>query len=120
MPTGCSTWRMRISASESVALWLAGLPPETKRRVRAALKELAGSGQGLDVKPLRRKLEGFYRLRLGDYRIVYHLGTPKTICLDYVDVRDVVYEAFRRLRALRERPESTEARRSQRLPGRRF
>jgi mRNA-degrading endonuclease RelE of RelBE toxin-antitoxin system len=93
---------MRISASEQVAVWLAGLPPETKRRVRAALKELAASGRGLDIQALRRELEGFYRLRVGDHRIVYHLGTRQTIYLDYVDLREVVYEAFRRLRALRE------------------
>jgi len=31
---------MRISASEQVAEWLGRLPPETKRRVRAALKGL--------------------------------------------------------------------------------
>jgi mRNA interferase RelE/StbE len=93
---------MRISASEQVAVWLAGLPPETKRRVRAALKELAGSGRGLDIKALRRELEGFYRLRVGDHRIVYHLETRQSLRLDYVDLRDVVYEAFKRLRALRE------------------
>jgi mRNA interferase RelE/StbE len=99
---------MKISASEPVAVWLAGLPPETKRRVRAALKQLAASGRGLDVKALRRELEGSYRLRVGDHRIVYHLETRQTICLDYVDLREVVYEAFRRLRALREPPEPPE------------
>ena len=93
---------MKILASEQVALWLAGLPPESKRRVRSALKGLAASSGDLDVKALRRELEGFYRLRVGDHRIVYHLESRQTICLDYVDLRDVVYEAFRRLRVLRE------------------
>ena len=65
---------MRISASEPVQLWLGGLPPDTKRRVRRALKALAaGRARSLDIKPLRRELEGFLRLRVGDYRIVYHL-----------------------------------------------
>ena len=93
---------MKISASEQVQLWLAGLPPQTKRRARAALKGLAASARDLDLKALRRELEGFYRLRVGDHRIVYHLETKQTICLDYVDLREEVYEAFRRLRALRE------------------
>jgi mRNA interferase RelE/StbE len=96
---------MKISASEQVQLWLAGLPPQTKRRVRAALKGLVASARDLDVKALRRELEGFYRLRVGDHRIVYHLETKQTIRLDYVDLREEVYEAFRRLRALREPPE---------------
>ena len=99
---------MNISASEQVALWLAGLPPENKRRVRAALKGLAASAQDLDVKVLRRELEGFYRMRVGDHRIVYHLESRQTICLDYVDLREEVYVAFRRLRALREPPEPLE------------
>jgi len=79
-----------------------GLPPETKRRVRAALKTLEASGRNLDIKALRRELEGFYRLRIGDYRIVYHLETNRTICLDYSDLREEIDEAFKRLRALRE------------------
>ena len=93
---------MRISASEPVQIWLAGLPPDTKRRVRAALKGLAASDRSLDVKSLRRELEGFCRLRVGDHRIVYHLEPGRTICLDYADLREEVYEAFKRLRALRE------------------
>ena len=94
---------MRISASEPVQLWLQGLPPATKQRVRRALKALArGGAGGLDLKPLRGELEGFYRLRIGDYRMVYHLEPGPMVRLDYADVRDVVYDTFRQLRALRE------------------
>ena len=96
---------MKISASEQVQRFLAGLPPDSKRRVRAALKCLATSGRSLDIKALRRELEGFYRLRVGDHRIVYHLETNQTICLDYADLREEVYEAFKRLRVLRESQE---------------
>lgn len=78
---------MRILASEGVQLWLRGLPPQTRR---------------LDLKPLRRELEGFYRLRVGDYRIVYHFELRQIIRLDYADIREVVYDVFRQLRALRE------------------
>ena len=94
---------MRISASEPVQLWLQGLPPGTKQRVRRELKALAGGRAGrLDLKPLRRELEGFYRLRIGDYRIVYRLEPGPMVRLDYADLRDVVYDLFRQLRALRE------------------
>lgn len=93
---------MRVLASEQVQLWLAGLTPDTKRRVRAALRTLGGSKQALDIKPLRGELEGFYRLRVGNYRIAYHHGPGPTVYLDYTDLRDEVYEAFKRLRALRE------------------
>jgi mRNA-degrading endonuclease RelE of RelBE toxin-antitoxin system len=93
---------MKISASEQVQLWLAGLPPQTKRRVRAALQALQAGDPNLDQKALRRELEGFYRLRIGDYRIVYHMRTGGILCLDYADLREEVYEAFKRLRSLRE------------------
>lgn len=94
---------MRISASEQVQLWLRGLPPETKRRVRSQLKVLASDpSEDLDIKALRRELEGFLRLRVGDYRIVYHLEPGRILRLDYADIRDVVYDAFRRLRSLQQ------------------
>jgi mRNA-degrading endonuclease RelE of RelBE toxin-antitoxin system len=95
---------MRISASEQVQLWLQGLPPEPRVRVRRVLKTLARNrSKDLDLKPLRRELEGFYRLRVGDYRLVYHLEPGKRIRLDYADIRDTVYDVFRTLRALREK-----------------
>jgi mRNA-degrading endonuclease RelE of RelBE toxin-antitoxin system len=94
---------MRISASEPVQLWLQGLPPATKQRVRRELRALASRRAArLDLKPLRRELEGFYRLRIGDHRIVYHLEPGPIIRLDFADIRDVVYDVFRQLRALRE------------------
>jgi mRNA-degrading endonuclease RelE of RelBE toxin-antitoxin system len=94
---------MRISASEQVQLCLQGLPADARRRVRQSLRALAsGRVKALDVIPLRRELDGFYRLRIGDYRLVYHLENGPAIRLDYADIRDVVYDTFRRLRAIRE------------------
>ena len=94
---------MKVSASEQVQVWLQGLPPEPRGRVRRALKALAQDrARALDLKPLRRDLEGFYRLRVGDYRIVYHLERGRQLRLDYADIRDVVYDTFRTLRALKQ------------------
>jgi mRNA interferase RelE/StbE len=94
---------MKISASDQVAEWLSSLPPEPKRRVRAALRGLE-HWDG-DIKPLQGELQGFYRLRVGGYRIVYRVMVSQRIRLDYADTRDVVYEAFRRLRILGEMSE---------------
>jgi mRNA-degrading endonuclease RelE of RelBE toxin-antitoxin system len=91
---------MSISASEQVVKWLTRLAPEPKRRVRAAVRGLERwSG---DIKPLHGKLSGFYRLRIGGYRIVFRVTARQMIQLEYADTRDVVYEAFRQLRMLRE------------------
>jgi mRNA-degrading endonuclease RelE of RelBE toxin-antitoxin system len=94
---------MRILASDQVTGWLRNLPPEPKRRVRVALKGLE-RWQG-DIKPLRSELEGFYRLRIGGYRIVCRMISKSVIQLEYTDTRDVVYEAFRQLRLLMEMDE---------------
>ena len=90
---------MKILASEQVQQWLAALPPETKRRVRRALRDL-DKGRG-DIKALRGELDGFCRLRIEGLRVVYSQHPGQIIRLDYADSRDVIYETF--LRVLQER-----------------
>jgi mRNA-degrading endonuclease RelE of RelBE toxin-antitoxin system len=90
---------MKISASDQVQRWLIALPPETKRRVRAALRSME-NGRG-DLKALRGELEGFCRLRIEGLRIVYSQHRGQIIRLEYADSRDVVYETF--LKVLHER-----------------
>lgn len=83
---------MKISASEQVQRWLVALPPDTKKRVRAALRGLQ-KGHG-DIKALRGELEGFCRLRIDGLRIVYSQLPGKVVRLEYADSRDVIYETF--------------------------
>jgi mRNA-degrading endonuclease RelE of RelBE toxin-antitoxin system len=83
---------MTILASEQARAWLVALPPDTKRRVRPALRALA-EGKG-DIKALRGALEGCCRLRVGGLRIVYRHLPGQVIKLDYAETRDVVYEHF--------------------------
>lgn len=86
---------MKISASEQVQSWLAGLPPETKRRVRLALRGLA-RGRG-DIKGLIGPLTGFNRLRIGGLRIIYRQVRAQEIRLEYANNRDVIYELYREI-----------------------
>jgi len=88
---------MRISASNQIAAWLTALPPQTKKRVRAALRSLA-KGKG-DIKGLQGDLEGFSRLRTGGIRILHRQVSAREIQLEYANTRDVVYEMFRQLLA---------------------
>ena len=83
---------MKISASDQMQRWLVALPPETKKRVRRALRGLQ-SGHG-DIKALRGELEGFCRLRIEGLRIVYSQHRGNIVRLEYADSRDVVYETF--------------------------
>lgn len=86
---------MKISASDSVAAWLTALPPQSKHRVRLALRALE-HGRG-DVKHLIGPLEGFCRLRVGGLRIIYRQVSGREIRLEYANTRDVVYETFLQL-----------------------
>ncbi|MBE2180975.1 MAG: hypothetical protein IAE97_10935 [Chthoniobacterales bacterium] len=88
---------MKISASDQVAAWLSALPPQTKKRVRAALRALT-RGRG-DIKGLQGDLEGFSRLRIGGIRILYRQMSAREIRLEYANTRDVVYEMFHRFLA---------------------
>jgi mRNA-degrading endonuclease RelE of RelBE toxin-antitoxin system len=90
---------MKISASEQVAGWLCGLPPEARRRIRMALRHLPGGRA--DIKALQGPLEGFCRLRVGGRRIIYRQISAKQILLEYANTRDVIYELFEQI--LRER-----------------
>jgi mRNA-degrading endonuclease RelE of RelBE toxin-antitoxin system len=86
---------MKISASEPVQAWLVALPPETKKRVRLALRGLE-RGKG-DIKALHSELAGFNRLRIGGLRVVFSQLPGRVIRLEYADSRDVVYENFLRI-----------------------
>ena len=92
---------MKISASEQVAAWLIALPPQTKRRVRLALRSLA-KGKG-DIKGLQGLLEGFNRLRIGGIRIIFRQVSGTEIQLEYANTRDVVYELYERILENRKR-----------------
>ncbi len=88
---------IRISASEQVTAWLTALPPQTKHRVRLALRGLA-EGKG-DIEGLQGPLEGFNRLRVGGMRIIYQQISARKIFLDHAQTRDVIYEVFERILA---------------------
>jgi mRNA-degrading endonuclease RelE of RelBE toxin-antitoxin system len=68
--------------------------------VRVALRNLE-TWRG-DIAPLHGELEGFYRLRIGGYRVVFRVMPRQMIRVEYADTRDVVYEVLRQLRILSE------------------
>lgn len=86
---------MKISASEQVSVWLVALPPQTKRRVRLALRDLA-KGKG-DIKGLQGSLEGFNRLRIGGMRVIFRQISGSEILLEFANTRDAVYELYEQI-----------------------
>lgn len=83
---------MNVELSQQVADFVRQLPPEPRRRLRLALRELVRE-RG-DIKPLEGPLEGYCRLRVGAYRIVFSYATPQTIQCVFAERRSLVYELF--------------------------
>ncbi len=87
---------MRIELADQVVAFVKALSPEPRRRVRLALRHLQ-KNQG-DIRALDGPLGGYYRLRIGPYRIVFTQTakvseTPCIRCI-FAERRDMIYEIF--------------------------
>lgn len=83
---------MKVLVSEQIVSRLRTLHPDHRKSIRTALRELA-KGRG-DTKELAGKLDGFYRLRIGRYRIVYRHHDDRIEAI-FLEQRSIVYELFR-------------------------
>ena len=81
---------MRVVLAGQVVEFLRRLPPEPKRRLRQALRDL--TRERGDLKALEPPLDGYCRLRVGGYRIVFSYGKRGTIECIFAERRSVVYE----------------------------
>lgn len=90
---------MRVELAQQVVDFVRRLPPEPKRRLRLALRDLA-RGRG-DIKRLEGPLDGYCRLRIGGYRVVFAYGPRDTVQCVFAEQRSIVYELL--VEALRRR-----------------
>ena len=90
---------MRVVLATQVVDFVRRLPPEPKRRLRRALRDLIRE-KG-DIKVLEAPLEGYCCLRVGGYRVVFSYGKRGTIECIFAEQRSVVYELL--LERLRDR-----------------
>jgi mRNA-degrading endonuclease RelE of RelBE toxin-antitoxin system len=90
---------MKVELAEQVVDFVRRLPPEPRRRLRLALRDL-GRGRG-DIKRLEGPLDGYCRLRVGGYRIVFVYGDRGTVQCIFAEQRNIVYELL--VEALRKR-----------------
>ena len=84
-----------VRVREEVLDHLRKLPPEPRHAVRLAIKGLAGE-QG-DIRALTDDLDGFCRLRVGSYRVIFEyemIGGKRTATCVFAGSRRWVYEAF--------------------------
>ena len=83
--------RYRAALPPRVAEAVRGLPPQVKRAVRAAIRELTVNPAA--GKPLHGNLEGQFRYRVRRYRIVYRvLRASRTLQILAVGERRTIYE----------------------------
>src|SRR5262245_7750126 len=83
---------MKVDLSEQVAEFVRRQAPEPRRMLRRALKELARD-KG-DVKTLEGPLDGYCRLRVHGYRIIFFYAGRNRIECVYAERRGIVYEVF--------------------------
>jgi mRNA interferase RelE/StbE len=72
------------------AKYLERMPMKYARKLRLALGRIEmGDTLGLDIKPMTNK-SGYYRLRIGDYRAIYHLADE--LFVEVIGARGDVYK----------------------------
>jgi|SRR5262252_2669244 len=90
--------RTRVKVESQVEGFVKSLAPEPRRKLTHAIKSLAAS-RG-EIKPLEGKLEGYSRLRVAGYRVIFNeraeRGERIVDCI-FAEKRSLVYELFVRL-----------------------
>ena len=86
--------------SDQVVEALRTCHPKGRRKIRRALDDLA-RGALQDTQPLEDELAGFFRLRVGRFRVIYRLSESKKVMVEYLAPRKMVYESFKARNPLR-------------------
>jgi mRNA interferase RelE/StbE len=84
-----------VRVREEVFDYLRKLPPEPRHALRVAMKALAEE-RG-DIRALTDDLEGFCRLRVGRYRVIFEyemVGGKRTATCVFAGARRWIHEAF--------------------------
>jgi len=82
---------MRVTLSPGAAKFLKRCNEETYRRVRAKLDALSFEPFPSDAKRVQGREEKLFRVRIGDYRILYTVFPDELFVAD-IDKRDRVYD----------------------------
>jgi mRNA interferase RelE/StbE len=90
--------KLPVELSAQVVGFIRRLAPDPRQRLRTALRDL--TQEKGDIRALEADLQGFYRLRVGRYRVVFHYQNvrgKRTIRCEYAEARSIVYEVFAQL-----------------------
>lgn len=86
---------IEVRLEDQVVDYLRKCSPQPRRAIRGGLRAL--QHEKGDIKALTGELEGFYRLRIGKFRLIFWYqtkGTHRWIECLYIAERSWVYEVF--------------------------
>ena len=86
---------IKVRVQDEVLDYLRRLAPKPRHALRLAIKAL--EQERGDIKPLTDDLEGFYRLRVGNHRVIFEyemVGRTSTITCVFAGARKWIYEVF--------------------------
>lgn len=78
---------MNLEYSNQAVKAINGMDKPTKQRIKSALEKLPNG----DIKQLKGVL-GSYRLRVGDWRVIFSYPTKETILIEKIAPRGEVYK----------------------------
>lgn len=81
-----------VQIKEQIRTFQATLGSDARRDLKCAILRLADEAG--DIKALRDNLAGYYRLRVGRYRMVFRYLPGRVVDGVYLDERALVYEIF--------------------------
>ncbi|MFH1336303.1 MAG: type II toxin-antitoxin system RelE/ParE family toxin [Candidatus Zixiibacteriota bacterium] len=86
--------KYRVVVHQRAVRHLKRLPKAQKQRIKQSLKELEGGiSDRADVKSMMGEWKGYYRIRIGDIRIIFWIDRKlKTIYVDHIGARGNVYK----------------------------
>ncbi len=76
------------------------LDARSKTMIKRAIEERLATRPELFGRPLRGSLKGYWKLRVGSYRIVFKLSEDKILVLSIVDRKTVYPQSERRIKRL--------------------
>ena len=81
-----------VELTSAATRQLRSLPKPAQRRIQAVIELLRETPRPPNCKPLRGKLQEFYRVRSGNYRVIYQVFDDRlVICVVAVGDRKDVY-----------------------------
>ena len=86
-----SVWQLEVSAEAEEDI--DKLDAVIRRRVLEKLEWLQSNFDNIIPLPLGNEWRGFFKLRVGDWRIIYEIDNAKLeITVHYIDRRDKIYK----------------------------